>query len=127
MKTASRGKISGRLPGEIDAMSCLGLVLFWFQTRGSIARVVPMAFGLTASVIHRWLKFLQHVLLCALQDHTLAKVEEPSTTNVKRHIKPTATKHPVLQEEKVWRAASGLKIPLQTADMHSVQNKHFNR
>ena len=73
VKRTSTGKVAGR-PREIDATGCLGLVLFWFRTRGSAARVVPMAFGLTATVLHKWLKFSRHVLLCALHDHPLAKV-----------------------------------------------------
>ena len=36
-----------------------------------------MAFRSTATVMCGWLQFSWHVLLCALQDHPLAKVEEP--------------------------------------------------
>ena len=44
-------------PREIDAIGCLGLVLFWFRTRGSTARVLPMAFGQTSTPLYTWLKF----------------------------------------------------------------------
>ena len=44
-------------PREIDAIGCLGLVLFWFWTRGSTACVLPMAFGQTSTPLHTWLKF----------------------------------------------------------------------
>ena len=40
------GKPKGRRR-EIDAKGCLGLVLFWYRTRGSSARGLSMPFGLT--------------------------------------------------------------------------------
>ena len=35
-------------------------------------------------------------------------------------------KHASLLEERVWGAADGLKVPLQTAGTHLVQNKCCN-
>ena len=68
-------------------------------------------------------ELLQHVFLCAPQDHPIAKVEEPLSTDMKWHIKATETKHPMLWEEKVWGAVNSSKIPLQTAGTNLVQKK----
>ena len=42
---------------ELDAIGCLGLVLYWFRTRGSIARGTSMAFGITSSPMYLWLRY----------------------------------------------------------------------
>ena len=44
----TKGQGNGR-KREIDAVGALGLVLFWFRTRGSVARAVALAFGLTST------------------------------------------------------------------------------
>ena len=46
---------------DLDAIGCLGLVLYWYRTRGSVARAVSMAFGLTATPMYKWLKFGRHL------------------------------------------------------------------
>ena len=57
---------------DADATGCLGLVLYWYRTRGSFARAAPMAFGLTSTVVYKWLKFSRRVLLFVFQKHPLA-------------------------------------------------------
>lgn len=42
---------------QVDATCCLGLVLYWYRTRGSVARATAMAFGLTSTSMYKWLKF----------------------------------------------------------------------
>ena len=48
------GKTIGR-KREIDAVGLVGLVLYWFRTRGSVARASCMAFGLTSTPMYKWL------------------------------------------------------------------------
>jgi hypothetical protein len=54
-------------PWSLESYSCLGLVLCFTRTRGSMG-VLQMVFGLTASVLGLWLKFgiklLFKTLLC---------------------------------------------------------------
>ena len=57
---------------DLNAIGCLGLVLYWYRTRGSVARAVSMAFGLTATPMYKWLKFGCRVLLFAIQHHGLS-------------------------------------------------------
>ena len=54
MTTTKNGKPKGR-KREIDAIGCLGLVLFWYRTRGSCTRAIALAFGLTATPMYKWL------------------------------------------------------------------------
>ena len=44
------GAQKGKKEKEVDAIGCLGLlVLFWFRTRGSVARAASsLAFGMTS-------------------------------------------------------------------------------
>ena len=85
-----------------------------------------MAFGLTATVMCRWLKFSRHVLLHALQDHPLAKVREPFENETEECMEAMGVKCPMLLQERVWGAADGLKLRLQTAGTHLVQNQCHN-
>eukprot|EP00536_Pseudo-nitzschia_multiseries_P011992 jgi/Psemu1/30616/gm1.30616_g len=77
---------------EFDATGCLALILFWLQTRGSAARAVAIAFGLTASPMYRWLKFRRKLLLSALQDHPAAKVCLPNEEETQQYIDAIAAK-----------------------------------
>eukprot|EP00536_Pseudo-nitzschia_multiseries_P000040 jgi/Psemu1/142/gm1.142_g len=48
------GKPKGR-GREANATCCLGLVLFWYRTCGSVARAASLVFGLTSTVMYKWL------------------------------------------------------------------------
>ena len=54
IKLTKNGKPMGR-KRDIDAVGLLGLVLYWYRTRGSVARGTAMAFGLTATPMYKWL------------------------------------------------------------------------
>ena len=55
-----------------------------------------MAFGLTATVMHRQSKFSRHVLLCALKDHPLAKLREPFADEMEECMQSMGVEHPML-------------------------------
>ena len=50
----------------MDAVGNLGLVLYWYRTRGSVVQGVCMAFGLTSTPMYKWIQFGRRVLLFAL-------------------------------------------------------------
>ena len=125
LKLTKHGERRGK-PREINALGSLGLILFWFRTRGSSARSVALAFGLTASPMYMWLKFSRRILLSVLQDDPLAQVTEPSFAEIEEHIQAMGNKYPVLEEERVWGAADGLKIPLATSTNYVIQNIYYN-
>ena len=72
---------------ELDAIDCLVLVLYWFQTWGSLAWAMSLAFGLTAPPMYKWLRFSQRILLFVLQKNPLAKVCQPTSEQIEEYIK----------------------------------------
>jgi hypothetical protein len=125
LKKTQWGRPSGR-KRDMDAVGTLGLVLYWFRTRGSVARAVCMAFGLTATPMYKWIKFGRRALLFALQHHPHAKVSLPTAQEVDRYAAAIASRHPPLRPHKVWAAADGLKILLQRSSDWAIQNQHHN-
>ena len=111
---------------HVDATCCLALVLYWYRTRGSVARATALAFGLTSTPLYKWIKFGRRILLFVLQNHPFAKIQPPSEHELENYIGAIAAKHPVLGEEKVWGAADGIKLHLQKSRDWSVQNRYYN-
>jgi hypothetical protein len=123
--SALLGKNRGR-PRKVDAIGCLGLVLFWFRTRGSSARAISLAFGLTSSPMYEWLRFGRRTLLYAIQDHPDAVVKPPTGAEVDSYVEAVGNKYPLLAEERVWGAMDGLKIPLQQSSHWLAQSQFYN-
>ena len=111
---------------HVTPTCCLGLVLFWYRTRGSVARATAMAFGLTSTPLYKWLKFGRRILLGMLHKHPLAKVSLPSPEELQSYIVAIGNKYQVLQRERVWGAADGLKLRLQQSTDWAIQNKYYN-
>ena len=112
---------------QIDAIGCLGLVLYWYRTRGSVARSACMAFGLTSTPVYKWLKFSRRILLFVLQKNPLAVVRPPTEAEVGKYSASIAAKYPILQgSNSVWAAMDGLKTPLQQPSDWFVQNRYYN-
>lgn len=109
------GKPIGRTR-EIDAAACLSLVLYWYGTSGSVARATAMAFGLTSTPMHTWIKVSSCILLCVFQSHHLARVHTPTHDGIvmNSYLDAIGAKCPILCTEKVWAGVDGLEIPLQS-------------
>ena len=56
----------------------------------------------------------------------MAKVEESSPEELQACIEAIGQRHPILQQEKVWGAMDGLKLPLQAPGIYLVQTQYFN-
>jgi len=111
---------------EMDAIGALGLVLYWYRTRGSCAQAIAMAFGLTSTPLYLWVKFSRKCLLFALQDEPSARVLPPSKDEVDQMAEAVTNKYPILEDYKVWGAIDGLKIGLQQSGDWFVQNMYYN-
>ena len=109
---------------HVDATCCLGLVIYWYRTRGSVARTTAMAFGLTYTPMYKWIKFGCRILLFVLQNYPSAKIHPPSEDDLEKYVNAIADKYPILGEEKVWGAADGMKLHLQKSRGWSVQQRH---
>eukprot|EP00536_Pseudo-nitzschia_multiseries_P015274 jgi/Psemu1/41848/gm1.41848_g len=90
---------------EANGTCCLGLV----------AISVSMAFGLTSSVVYKWLKFSRKVLLFVLQKHPKAMVKAPTEEEVEEYIAVI-----------VWAATDGLKVKIQHLLDWLVQSYFYN-
>jgi hypothetical protein len=123
IKLSSNGKPKGR-PRQLDAVGCLGLVLFWYRSNGSCARAMSMAFGTTSTPLYKWLKFGRRVLLSALQHVPQAKVSLPTGEEVHSYIQAINAKYPVL--ENVWGACDGLKLMIKASTNYLKQNYYYN-
>ena len=111
---------------HLDATGCLGLVLYWYRTRGSCARTIALNFGLTSTVLYRWIKFGRRALLDGLQHHPAAKVYTPTAEEIEEYIDAIGAKYPIMKEERVWGACDGLKIKLQKSTNYLKQNQNYN-
>jgi hypothetical protein len=112
---------------ELPAEGALGLVLVWFRTRGSVARGLQHFFGLTGTRIYNWLRFSRRVLLYALQEQVPASaIKKPTPEEVDIYASAISTLYPVLQNEKIWGAADGIKLSIQGSSDYLKQNRNFN-
>ena len=125
-RTFTRAGVPKGRKRHVDATCVLGLVLYWYRTRGSVARATAMAFGLTSTPMYRWIKFGRRVLLFVLQDNPLASVHPPTEEELRSYTDAIGSKYPILQEEQVWGAADGLKILLQRSRDWAIQNRYYN-
>jgi hypothetical protein len=112
---------------ELPAEGALGLVLVWFRTRGSVARGLQHFFGLTGTRIYNWLRFSRRVLLYALQEQVPASaIKKPTPEEVEIYARAISALYPVLQDEKIWGAADGIKLSIQGSSDYLKQNRNFN-
>ncbi|VEU37224.1 unnamed protein product [Pseudo-nitzschia multistriata] len=119
------GKPKGK-KREVDAVCAIGLVLYWYRTRGSVARSMAMAFGLTSTVMYKWLKFARRVLLVALHKHPDAMVSVPTEEEVNVYVNAIGEKYPRLGEKRVWAAADGLKSAIEASEDWFKQRAFYN-
>lgn len=110
----------------MDAIGCLGLVLHWYRTRGSVARSTAVAFGLTASTAYVWLSFSRRILLFVLQKNPNAKVSPPTAGEVEDYMAAIGANYPALGTKRVWGVADGRKVLLQGSSDGSVKNQFYN-
>eukprot|EP00536_Pseudo-nitzschia_multiseries_P000549 jgi/Psemu1/1239/gm1.1239_g len=113
-KVNANGVWSGR-KREANATCCLGLVLHWFRTQGSVARSMSMAFGLTSTVMYKWLKFSRKALCLP-----------PTEEELEEYISAIGAKYPRLKERRVWGAANGLKVKIQQSSNWLIQSRYYN-
>ena len=83
-------------------VSCLGLLLYWFMTCDSVARGLFVTFGLTSTVMYKWVKFSRcGVLLFVLQDHPDTRVRAPFREDIDAYVAAISEKCPLLGEQRV--------------------------
>jgi len=121
--------LSGQPKGrkrELDATGALGVVLFWFRTRGCVQRAIQLCFGLTASMLYEWLRFSRRCLLSALLKHPAARINPPTEEDVVRFSRAIGRKYTLLLEQKVYAACDGLKLSIEQSSNFLKQNPLYN-
>lgn len=108
---------------EVQPEDCLGLVLVWTRTRGSL-NVLQLVFGLTYSNLSVYLRFGIRLIVETFRNDPLARVRIPSGEEIESFKEAFATRHPLLSD--CWATMDGLKLYLQAAGHAEIQEKYYN-
>ena len=107
----------------MDSKDCLGLVLAWTRTRGSMF-VLQMIFGMGSSVVSLYIRFGRRLLIQVLKSDRHARVQIPSEEKIAQYKAAVKQLHPTL--DGVWLTMDGLKLYLQQSPDSVVQNRYYN-
>jgi hypothetical protein len=89
----------GGRPRKVRPEDCLGLVLVWTRTRGSLT-ALQLIFGLTCSNLCMYLRFGLRVIVEALKSDSLAKIAIPSNEDIMSYQEAVGAIYPLLSD--VW-------------------------
>jgi hypothetical protein len=110
-------------PRMLNPADCLGLVLAWSRTRGSLM-VLQLLFGMTMSPVGKYLQFARRILVKILKNDDLAKIKVPSVQRLEEYRAMIADRHPAL--DMVWGTMDGLKCRIEKAPDEIVQSRFYN-
>ncbi len=85
----------GRRPRNVRPEDCLGLVLVWTRTRGSLT-VLQLIFGMSSSNLHMYLNFGQRVIVEALKNDSLSKITIPAAEDIAVYQQAVGAVYPLL-------------------------------
>ena len=108
---------------EVQPEDCLGLVLVWTRTRGSL-NVLQLVFGLTYSNLCVYLRFGIRLIVETFRNDPLARVSIPSVEEIESFQEAFAERHPLLND--CWATMDGLKLYLQSAGHADIQERYYN-
>ena len=108
---------------EMRAADCLGLVLVWTRTRGSL-NVLQLVFGLTYTNLSVYLRFGIRLIVETFQDDPLARVSIPSAEVIDDYKAAFGARHPLLHD--CWATMDGLKLQLQQSGNTAIQERFYN-
>jgi len=113
----------GGRPRMVRPEDCLGLVLVWTRTRGSLA-ALQLIFGMTCSNICMYLRFGRRVIVEALKSDALAMIAIPSEEIIMSYQEAVGAIYPLLSD--VWSTMDGLKLYLQQSGNSEIQARYYN-
>ena len=108
---------------QITAVDCLGLVLAWTRTRGSLMHL-QMTFGMSMTNLTMYLRFGRRIVAEVLNNNEHAKIGLPSSEKIQQYKEMIAAKYPLLTD--VWSAMDGLKTPIQQSGSTRMQSYYYN-
>ena len=89
----------GGRPRKVRPEDCLGLVLVWTRTRGSLT-ALQLIFGMTCSNLCMYLRFGRRVIVEALKSDSVTKIAIPSNEEIASHKEAVGAMYPLLSD--VW-------------------------
>jgi hypothetical protein len=108
---------------EVKLADCLGLVLVWTRTRGSL-NVLQLVFGLTYSNLSVYLRFGVCLIVEIFHNDPLARVSIPSAKVINKYKAAFGARHPLLHD--CWATMDGLKLHLQQSGNTAKQEQFYN-
>ena len=108
---------------EVQPEDCLGLVLVWTRTRGSL-NVLQLVFGLTYSNLSVYLRFGIRLMVETFRKDPLARVAIPSREDIETFKVAFAKRHPLLND--CWATMDGIKLYLQLSGNSDIQERFYN-
>jgi hypothetical protein len=113
----------GGRPRKVRPEDCLGLVLVWTRTRGSLT-ALQLIFGLSCSNLCMYLRFGCRVIVEALKIDSLAMIAIPSNEIIALYQEAVGAIYPLLSD--VWSTMDGLKLYLQQLGNTEIQACYYN-
>jgi hypothetical protein len=107
----------------VQPEDCLGLVLVWMHTRGSL-NVLQLVFGLTYSNLSVYLRFGMRLFAKIFRHDPLSRVSIPLAKEIEMFEAAFAKRHHLLTD--CWATMDGLKLYLQTAGNAYIQEWYYN-
>lgn len=117
-KKSKRGR-----PRMMTAEDCLGLVLAWSRTRGSMM-ALQLIFGMTMTPVGKYIQFARRILVRVLTSDEMAKISMPTNEKLEEYRSMIAARHPALND--VWGTMDGLKVLIEDAGDFITQSRFYN-
>ncbi len=95
---------------KICPEDCLGLVLAWTRTKGSLM-ALQLILGMTFTNLDDYLHFAKRIIVKVLRKDEQAHVRIPSSEKIEEYKEMVRNRHPFLTD--VWCTMDGLKITLE--------------
>ena len=100
---------------------CLGLVLVWTRTRGSLT-LLQVVFGMSRTGIENYLRF--GILIKLLSRDVNSKIGVPSRSRIEVYKEVIKQRHPALED--VGLSMDGLRLASEAPGSFVVQNNYYN-
>ena len=117
-KRTNRGR-----PRLMTAEDCLGLVLGWSCTRGSLM-VLQLIFGMSMTPDAKYLRYARRILVSVLRTNEMAKISMPSNAQLEDYRSMIEARHPALKD--VWGTMDRLKVTIKAAGNFLTQSRFYN-
>jgi hypothetical protein len=113
----------GGRPRKVRPEDCLGLVLVWARTRGSLT-ALQLIFEMTCSNLCMYLRFGRRVIVEALKSDSVTKIAIPSNEEIASHKEAVGAMYPLLSD--VWSTMDRLKLYLQQSGNTKIQARFYS-